>query len=100
MSKADSAQIAAIKAYFEEGDPLSETGFYTLIDALADAAEDHEHVATGGPGSGTGDAGAVRNLESGLAAAKPGSPAVGDCYVETNTSKFYVCYSAGVWTQV
>jgi len=100
MAKVDTAAIAAIKAYFEEGDPLSETGFYLLIDAIAEAAEDHDHVSTGGSGSGTGDAGAVRNLESGLAAAKPGSPAVGDCYIETDTSKFYVCYSAGAWTQV
>lgn len=100
MAKVDSSAIAAIKTYFEEGDTLSETGFYLLIEAIAEAAEDHEHVSTGGPSSGTGDASAIVNLDSGLAAAKEVTPAVGDCYVETDTDKFYVCYSAGVWTQV
>jgi hypothetical protein len=100
MSKVDSSRIAAIKAHFEEGDELTEAGFYLLIDALAEAAQEHEHVSTGGAGSGTGDAGPVDNLRSGTAAAKPASPAVGDCYVETDTEKFYVCFSAGVWTEV
>lgn len=100
MAKVDSAAIAQIKAYFEEGDKLSETGFYTLIDAIAEAAQEHEHLSTGGPGSGTGDAGPVDNLRSGTAASKPASPAIGDCYVETDTSKFYVCFTAGAWVQV
>ena len=41
MAKVDAAAIAAIKACFEEGDTLSETGFYLLIDAIAEAAQEH-----------------------------------------------------------
>ena len=99
MAKVDSGAIAAVKALFETGDTLTEQGFSDLIDLIADAAEAHQHLSTGGDGTGTGDAGPVINLQSGTAAQKPGSPAVGDVYVETDTSKMYACYSAGVWTE-
>lgn len=100
MPKVDAAAIAAIKAHFEEGDKLSEIGFYALIDALADAAEDHEHHSAGGPGSGTGDAAPVANVQHGMEYARPPSPNVGDLWVETDTYKFYVCYVTDAWTQV
>ena len=100
MSKVDSSTIAALKALFTTGSTLLETNFADLIDAIADAAEDHQHVSTGGAGSGTGDAGPVINLQSGTAAEKPGTPAVGDIYVETDTSKVYACYTTGNWTEV
>ena len=100
MAKVTSSAITAIKALFETGDTLTEEGFGELIDLIADAAEAHQHLSTGGDGTGTGDAGAVINLQSGAAAAKPGSPSVGDIYIETDTSKVYACYSAGSWTEV
>jgi hypothetical protein len=100
MSKADGERIAAIKANFQTGDTLAETSFADLIDAIAEAAEAHQHLSTGGDGTGTGDAGPVINLQSGAAAQKPASPAAGDVYVETDTSKVYICYSAGAWTEV
>ena len=59
MSKVDSTRIAAVKANFETGDKVTETSLADLIDAIAEAAQDHEHAATGGSGSGTGDAGAI-----------------------------------------
>jgi len=43
---------------------------------------------------------AIRNIKSGLDAAKEASPSVGDAYVATDTDKFYICFSAGVWTEV
>lgn len=59
MAKVDSSAVAAVKALFEAGDTLTEQGFAELIDLIADAAEAHEHTATGGDGSGTGDASPV-----------------------------------------
>jgi hypothetical protein len=51
---------------------------------------------------GAGDSGApdVYNLKSGLDASKSASPAVGDVYIATDTSKTYACYTAGAWTQL
>ena len=61
MSKVTDAQVAAIKALFKTGDTLTEQNFADLIDLIADAAEDHEHVSGGGPGSGTGDAAPIQD---------------------------------------
>ena len=99
MAKVDATLIAAIKEYFEAGDKLSETGFNTLIDAIAQAAEDHAHTPTGGSGSGTGDASPVTGLQHGTAAQRPGSPSPGDIYVETDTEHLLVCFTAGAWVQ-
>ena len=100
MPKVDSDVIADLKAHFEVGDTMTEQGFAALIDAIAEAAEAHGHTHTGGDGTGTGDAGPVTNLQSGTAAEKPMNPEVGDVFVETDTEKTFVCYSAGVWTQL
>jgi len=59
MSKVNGGRIAELKALFEVGDTLTEANFADLIDGLAEAAEEHEHTATGGPGAGTGDAAPV-----------------------------------------
>jgi len=59
MSKVTSERIAVIKAFFETGDTVTEANLADLIDAIAEAAQDHEHKATGGSGSGTGDAAAI-----------------------------------------
>ena len=37
-------------------------------------------------------------ISRGTAAAKPGTPGVGDVYIETDTKKLYTCNSAGNWT--
>lgn len=65
MSKVDSTRIAAIKANFEHSDVITEENLADLIDAIAEAAEDHEHVSGGGSGSGTGDASLVSIIGSG-----------------------------------
>lgn len=59
MAKVNAARIAGLKALFEAGDVLTEQNFADLIDAIAEAAEEHEHVAGGGAGSGTGNAAPV-----------------------------------------
>jgi hypothetical protein len=97
MAKVDSTRIAAIKANFQAQDTVTETNLADLIDAFAEAAQEHEHVSTGGAGSGTGDAGPVQNLKSGLDASKPEAPAAGDIYVATDTGNVYFCYVAGFW---
>lgn len=56
MSKVDSSAIAALKALFETGDTLLQSSFEEIMDAIAEAAEDHTHVSGGGSGTGTGDA--------------------------------------------
>jgi len=100
MSKVTDARIAAVKALFETGSKLEEDNFADLIDAIQEAAQEHEHVSAGGADSGTGNARPVVNLQSGTAAQKPESPAIGDIYVETDTSEVYACYAAGSWTEV
>lgn len=100
MGKVNSAAIAALKALFETGDTLLQSSFEEIMDAIAEAAQDHEHVSSGGSGSGTGDASFVVNLQSGVAGAKPGTPTVGDIYLETDTDKLYVCYTAESWTEI
>jgi len=61
MAKVDNTRIAGIKALFETGDTLTEQNFADLIDAIQEAAQEHQHVATGGPGSGTGDAAPIQD---------------------------------------
>jgi len=100
MGKVDTDRIAAIKAKFETGDTPTQADFADLIDALAEAAQDHQHAPSGGSGSGTGDAAPVANLKSGTAAQKPATPEVGDVYLETDTSKLFACFSAGSWTDI
>ena len=60
MSKVTDARIAAIKALFKTGDKLTEENFADLVDAIQEAAEDHEHVSGGGAGSGTGNAAPIK----------------------------------------
>jgi len=100
VSKVTSARIAAIKANFEHSDTMTETNLADWIDAIAEAAQAHGHTASGGDGTGTGDAGPVVNLQSGTAANKPANPEVGDVYVETDTSKLYACFSAATWAEI
>lgn len=72
MAKVDAPAIAALKALFDHGDTMLEGSFQALFDAIADAAEDHAHTATGGPASGTGDASLIPNwLGYYLSQAKP-----------------------------
>ena len=61
MSKVTDAQIAAIKALFETGDKLTEDNFADLINAIQEAAQEHEHVSGGGAGSGAGNAAPIQD---------------------------------------
>ena len=56
MPKVDSTRIAALKALYQTGDTLTGTNLADFIDAVAEAAEAHEHISTGGDASGTGNA--------------------------------------------
>lgn len=42
----------------------------------------------------------AHSLKSGLDANKDASPNVGDVYVATDTSKLYVCFVVGAWTNI
>ncbi len=100
MAKVNSTRVAAIKANFQHADVITEDNLADLIDAIAEAAQAHGHTASGGDGTGTGDAGPIVNLQSGTAAGKPSNPEVGDVYLETDTSRLYACFSAGIWTEI
>ncbi|MBC8264174.1 MAG: hypothetical protein H8E47_08645 [Anaerolineales bacterium] len=60
MSKVTDARIAAIKALFGTGHTLEEDNFADLVDAIQEAAQEHEHVSGGGAGSGTGNAAPIK----------------------------------------
>jgi len=100
MPKVTSTRITAIKGNFEHAEVITEDNLADLIDAIAEAAQAHEHTASGGDGSGTGDAGPVANLQSGTAENRPSNPEVGDVWLETDTAKLYVCFSADSWTEI
>lgn len=59
MSKVTDERIVAIKALFGTGHKLQEGNFADLIDAIQEAAQEHQHVSGGGAGSGTGNAGPI-----------------------------------------
>jgi hypothetical protein len=100
MSKVDADRIADLKARFELSDTLSEQSFTDLIDAIAEAAQEHQHVAGGGAGSETGDAAPVANVQHGSPSSRPGTPNEGDLYVDTQLGRFFACFTAGFWTQI
>jgi hypothetical protein len=100
MSKVDSSRVADLKARFELGDTLSEQSFADLIDAIAEAAQDHGHVASGGPGSGTGNAAPIVNVQHGPPSGRPGNPSEGDLFIDTQLNRLFVAFTAGFWTQI
>lgn len=100
MAKVTDAAIAAIVAVFETGDKPTGANYATLITAIQEAAQDHEHVPAGGPGTGAGDASVIDNLAFGPDASKTATPAVGQVYIASDTSKQYTCFTVNVWTQI
>lgn len=100
MAKVTDVVVAALQAYFEQGDKPLEAEYASVILAIQEAAQDHEHTPSGGTGSGTGDAGAVGYLTHGNDAAKTATPAKGQVYVAEDSSKFYACFTVNVWTQI
>lgn len=58
--------------------------------------EDDKHSGT----AKKGDSGGVQGLLFGLDAAKTATPAVGQMYHATDTSKTYACFAVNVWTDV
>lgn len=98
MTKFNDALVAALQNYFETGDKPTEAQYAEWIQAIQDGIEEHTHVSTGGAETGTGDASAVINLQSGLDASKSATPAVGDVYLATDTDKTYVCFTAEEWS--
>jgi hypothetical protein len=99
VSKLTNAIKQGLQAYFETGDQPTETQFQEIFERMQEGIQEHGHTASGGADSGTGDAGPVANLQHGTESEKPATPQVGDVYVETDTSKVYICFSAGVWTE-
>jgi len=59
MGKFTSAVASALKSYFETGDKPTQAQFGEWIDAILAGIQEHGHVATGGAGTGTGDAGRI-----------------------------------------
>jgi len=100
VAKVDSSRVADLKARFELGDTLSEQGFADLIDAIAEAAQDHEHVASGGPGSGTGNAAPIVNVQHGPPSDRPGNPGEGYLFIDTQLNRLFAAFTAGFWTQI
>lgn len=100
MSKVTDGVIAAIVGFFETGDKPAGPQYEVLITAIQEAAQDHEHGPAGGTGTGTGDASAINNLAFGPDASKTATPAVGQVYIATDTSKQYTCFLVNVWTQI
>jgi hypothetical protein len=100
MAKVNGSRITAIKGHFQHAAVITQDNLADLIDAIAEAAEAHQHTASGGDGSGSGDAGPVVNLQHGATAQKPVDPEVGDVYLETDTAKLFACFSAGSWTEI
>ena len=98
MAKISNARISALKGKFETGDKPPGADYADLIDALQEAAQEHDHLSTGGPGTANGDAGLIRFLSGGADVSKDASPAVLQVYLATDTTKVYVCFSVGVWT--
>lgn len=100
MAKVTDAVIVALVGFFETGDKPGGDEYEALITAIQEAAQDHEHTGSGGSGSGTGDASPVKTLANGADASKTATPSPGMVYVATDASKFYVCFTVNVWTQV
>jgi len=100
MAKVTDVVVATLQSYFETGDKPTEAQYAELIEAIQEAAQDHEHTPSGGSGSGTGDAGAVGYLANGADSSKTATPEPGMVYVATDTSKVYVCFTINVWTQI
>ncbi|MBA7672707.1 hypothetical protein ES703_80893 [subsurface metagenome] len=42
----------------------------------------------------------ISTLDHGGIAGRPAVPGEGDCYLATDTRRFYICYVGGVWTDV
>ncbi|KKL14356.1 hypothetical protein LCGC14_2516480 [marine sediment metagenome] len=65
MSKFTDAIKTTLKSYFEKGDQPSAAQFAAWIDAIQEGIEEHQHLGTGGAGSGTGDAASLMPVVDG-----------------------------------
>ena len=63
MAKFTDATKAALKALFETGDTPDGADFSDWFDRIQEAVQEHEHKATGGAASGTGDAGEIDHIK-------------------------------------
>ena len=59
MSKFTDEVKATLQGYFNLGDVPTEAQYAEVFERIQEAIQEHEHVASGGPGSGTGDAGPI-----------------------------------------
>lgn len=100
MGKVDDLRREALKEWFSKGKKPTEEQWWSLIDAIVEAAEEHEHTPTGGPGTETGDATVISWLESGNEIDLPDSPTPGQVYIVSDYPSIYVCFSEGTWTKV
>jgi len=100
VAKVTDERVLALEAFFDTGDKPTEVQYADLIAAVQEAAQDHEHNAAGGSGSGTGDASPIKFLDNGADASKTATPTVGQGYVATDTNKLYICFTVNIWTQV
>ena len=100
MAKVTDAVITALQALFETGDKPTGANYATVMTAIQEAAQDHQHNAAGGTGTGAGDASVITSLLAGADASKTATPVVGSKYIATDTNKEYTCFTANVWTQI
>lgn len=89
-----------LQGRFETGDKPTQADFFALIAAIQEAAQEHEHTPSGGPGTDTGDAAPVKFLHAGLEEHKPASPTPGQVYIATDTLKVYLCFAPESWTVI
>lgn len=110
MSKFDYAEKIKHASHFEMGDIPSGADFAAFIAACQAGIQEHEHVATGGEGTETGDAAPIYDLEDGAdfhgQEAKnlvihqgtefPQNPTQGQEFYRTDHQKVYI-YNGSAW---
>ena len=62
MSKFTQGVRDALALFFDQGDVPTPDQFHELIQAVQDGIQEHEHLATGGPGTGTGKTGPLARV--------------------------------------
>lgn len=100
MAKVSDVRVDELEAQFQTGKRPPQESYWDIFKAIQEAAQEHEHVPDGGPGSGTGDACPVAFLAVGLDEDKSAEPLPGEVFVAIDTTRFYLCFELGVWTIV
>lgn len=104
MAKWTTSIVNALKLLFETGDKPSQADFYSWLDAITQAIQEHGHSTSGGSGSGTGDGAYTPPWQQTKIVAKSGGQyttvqAALDAITDAGASKRYLILVApGVYT--